>query len=79
MARRRLQRWGTVLSRSTAGWVTGLVLLASGCAFWEPSARQSVPQQDSASLSSLRPPGPEGQQLGLDARSREIERSLGVR
>jgi hypothetical protein len=30
-------------------------------------------------MSSLRPPGKEGQMLGLDERSREIERSLGVR
>jgi hypothetical protein len=30
-------------------------------------------------MSSLRPPGQKGQLLGLDERSREIERSLGVR
>jgi hypothetical protein len=30
-------------------------------------------------MSSLRTPGKEGQLLGLDERSREIERSLGVR
>ena len=73
----RLQR-GNVAFRWTAGAVLGLVMLAHGCASWEPSARESVPQESNP-LQSLRPPGPAGQKLGLDPRSREIEHSLGVR
>jgi hypothetical protein len=72
------------LSRSGSAWLTCGLLAAlslSGCATWgQPAANDPAPPQETPGMmSSLRPPGKEGQQLGLDERSREIERSLGVR
>jgi hypothetical protein len=71
------------LSRACHAWLTCGLLLAAlslgGCATWgQPAANDPAPQE-SQGISSLRPPGKEGQLLGLDERSREIERSLGVR
>ncbi len=55
------------------------VSFSGGCAFWDrPAASEPLPEENSG-MSSLREPGPKGQILGLDERSREIERNLGVR
>jgi hypothetical protein len=59
--------------------LTVAISFSGGCAFWDrPAASEPLPEENSG-MSSLRQPGPRGQILGLDERSREIERNLGVR
>ncbi len=58
--------------------LAGLALLLPGCASWDPATREGT-TQEAESLSFMRPPSPEGRQLGLDPQAREIERSLGIR
>lgn len=57
-----------------------VALLHGGCAAWgRPVANEPPAAEERAGFSGLRPAGKEGQLLGTDERSREIERSLGVR
>jgi hypothetical protein len=57
--------------------------LTIGCASWNRAPDGAQPESEPASDTSwgaqFRKGGPDGQQLGLDPRAREIERSLGVR
>ncbi|TVS20955.1 MAG: hypothetical protein EA424_01355 [Planctomycetaceae bacterium] len=66
--------------RSTlACGLIAVALLLGGCAAWgRPVASEPPVAEDKAGFSGLRPAGKQGQALGLDERSREIERSLGV-
>jgi hypothetical protein len=65
-----------------AGLASALMLImlsVAGCTTWgRPAASEPAPEARQG-MSAMRPPGKEGQLLGLDERSREIERSLGVR
>jgi hypothetical protein len=67
--------------RSAVAWgLTAVALLLGGCAAWgRPVPSEPPVADDKASFSGLRPAGKQGQLLGLEERSREIERSLGVR
>ncbi len=68
-------------------WLPPLVLLGCaltlGCASWNRASDGAKPESKPAADMSwggqFRKGGPDGQQLGLDPRSREIEASLGVR
>jgi len=55
----------------------------TGCASWgtwgAPPSQKTEADPDAQFGAQLRKPGPPGQMLGLDDRSREIERNLGVR
>lgn len=64
--------------RASVCLLAGFTLLFPGCASWDPFTREGTPQE-TESLSFMRPPSPEGRQLGLDPQAREIERSLGIR
>ena len=71
------------IARRSWLWALALAMLplTCGCHLWkqaeEPSPTQSA--EDSIWSSHLRQPTAQGQQLGLDARAREIERNLGIR
>jgi hypothetical protein len=78
-----IERASIILSEYGRTWLalclTVAVSLSGGCAAWDrPAAKEPLPE-DNPGVSSLRQPGPKGQMLGLDERSREIERNLGVR
>lgn len=78
-----IERASTKLGGHDRTWLalclTAAMSLSGGCAAWDrPAAKEPLPEE-SPGVSSLRQPGPKGQILGLDERSREIERNLGVR
>jgi hypothetical protein len=57
--------------------------LPVGCVSWNRTPEGATPESETAPDTSwgsqFRKSGPDGQQLGLDPRAREIENSLGVR
>ena len=75
-------RWPACRRHFRSAVACGLIavaLLLGGCAAWgRPLASEPPVAEDKAGFSGLRPAGKQGQALGLDERSREIERSLGV-
>lgn len=66
--------------RSAVAWgLIAVALLLGGCAAWgRPVASEPPVAEDKTGFSGLRPASKQGQALGLDERSRDIERSLGV-
>ncbi len=56
----------------------GLVILASGCARWDPVG-SGFNDGTSHWADKMRSPTEKGQMTGFDGRAREIERNLGVR
>jgi len=56
-----------------------LLLSAVGCARWNWRGKGFDDNDSSAWARKMRPPADEKQFSGLDARSQEIERNLGVR
>jgi hypothetical protein len=61
--------------------ITGLILLsAAGCARWDWHGKGFEDKEDTSGWArKMRPPADEKRFSGLDARSQEIERNLGVR
>ncbi len=72
-------RFGLPARMPLACGLIAVTLLLGGCATWgRPAASETPVAEEKSGFSGLRPAGKRGQALGLDERSREIERSLGV-
>ena len=79
-AHRAPQRWSAwCLGFLAICWVT-----VPGCQFLRGGPTPPVvpetakAEKPADEMGHLRPPGPKGQQSGLDSRAKEIERNLGV-
>lgn len=81
MLAKSIRGWAGARLLAAAGMLGATLVAGVGCRSWQPATTQEDAPRGSvdATMSSTREPGPKGQMLGLDPRSREIERNLGIR